>query len=134
LIEENRARTDPRRRQQTVQVKIAARHGSQLSDDARDRIRQKAERLLHFFDRITMIEVTVDLERKDGKWVEFRVDAEHKHDFVAHDSHEELLAAVDLAVEKIKQQIVRYKEKIQNHHRGDGTAAGKEREEPGAED
>jgi ribosome hibernation promoting factor len=107
-----------------VQIKIAARHGSQLNDDARERIRQKAEKLLHYFDRITLIEVTVDLERKTGKWVELRVDAEHKHDFVAHDSQDELLVAMDQAVEKIKQQICRYKEKIQNHHRGDGKAAG----------
>jgi ribosome hibernation promoting factor len=109
-----------------VQVKIAARHGSQLDDDARERIRQKAEKLLHYFDRITLIEVTVDLERKTGKWVELRVDAEHKHDFVAHDSQDELLVAMDQAVEKIKQQICRYKEKIQNHHRGDGKAAASE--------
>ena len=109
-----------------MQIKIAARHGSQLNDDARERIRQKAEKLLHYFDRITLIEVTVDLGGKNGKWVEVRVDAEHKHDFVAQDSHDELLTAVDQAVEKIKQQIRRYKEKIQNHHRGDGKVAGSE--------
>jgi putative sigma-54 modulation protein len=120
-------RRRPCRKKDLVQVKVSSRHGH-LAEDAQKKITEKAERLLHFFDRITMIEVTVDLERKDGKWVEFRVDAEHKHDFVAHDEQPDLMAAVDLAVEKIKQQVRRYKEKIQEHrrdaHLGNGQAEG----------
>jgi putative sigma-54 modulation protein len=96
-----------------VQIKLSARHGH-LSDDHQKDIRQRAEKLLHIFDRITMIDVTVDLGDKIFKKVEILVDAEHKHDFVAHDQHEELMAAVDLAVERIKHQVHRYKEKIQN--------------------
>jgi putative sigma-54 modulation protein len=98
----------------TVQIKIAARHGH-VADETQARIREKAEKLLHYFDRITMIEVTIDLHQKEGKWVEFRVDAEHKHDFVAHDCQDELFAAVDAAVEKIEAKIRKYKERIQDH-------------------
>ena len=43
-----------------MQIKIAARHGH-LSDAQQQFIREKAEKLLHFFERITLIEVTVDL-------------------------------------------------------------------------
>jgi putative sigma-54 modulation protein len=96
-----------------VQIKVSARHGH-LNDDHQKEIREKAEKLLHLFDRITMIEVTVDLGDKLRKKVEFLVDAEHKHDFVARDEHEELSAALDLAVDRIKHQIHRYKEKIQD--------------------
>ena len=64
-----------------------------------------------------MIEVTVDLQDKLHKEVEILVDAEHKHDFVARERNGELLAAMDLAVDKIKHQIHRYKERIQNHRR-----------------
>lgn len=99
-----------------MQIKIAARHGH-LSEAHQAQIREKAEKLLHYFDRITMIEVTVDVADKILKDVEIKVDAEHKHDFVARESHEELLTAVDLAIDKIKAQIHRYKEKIQNHRR-----------------
>jgi putative sigma-54 modulation protein len=95
-----------------VQIKVSARHGH-LSDDHQREIREKAEKLLHFFDRITMIDVTVDLGDKLRKVVEIQVDAEHKHDFVARDEADELQAAVDLAVDRIKHQIHRYKEKIQ---------------------
>jgi len=95
-----------------VQIKVSARHGH-LSDEHQKEIQAKVEKLLHYFDRLTMIEVTVDLGDKLTKKVEILVDAEHKHDFVARNEHEELAAAVDLAVDRIKHQIHRYKEKIQ---------------------
>ena len=96
-----------------MQIKLSARHGH-LTDTHQQDIRQKAEKLLHIFDRISMIEVTVDLGDKIFKKVEILVDAEHKHDFIAHDQHEDLMAAVDLAVDRIKHQVHRYKEKIQD--------------------
>lgn len=96
-----------------MQIKLSARHGH-LTDDAQREIQGKVDKLLHVFDRISMIEVTVDLADKIFKKVEILVNAEHKHDFVARDQHEELMAAVDLAVERIKHQVHRYKEKIQD--------------------
>ena len=101
------------RRPSHVQIKVSARHGH-LNDGHQEEIRLRADKLLHYFDRITFIEVTVDLADKIHKRVEILVDAEHKHDFVAQDEHEELLAAMDMTVDKIKQQIHRYKEKIQD--------------------
>jgi putative sigma-54 modulation protein len=98
-----------------VQVKIAVRHGH-LSDTVQQIIRDKAEKLLHYFERLTMIEVTVEL-RKDDRWVEFLVQAEHKHDFVARESNHDVIAAVDLALDKLEGQLRRYKEKIQDHRR-----------------
>jgi putative sigma-54 modulation protein len=99
-----------------VQIKIAARHGH-LNGVHQKQIQEKAEKLLHYFDRISMIEILVDLHEKADKEVEIKVDAEHKHDFVARERNVDLLAAVDLVIDKIKQQINRYKEKIQNHRR-----------------
>ena len=39
------------------------------------------------------------------------------HDIVAHESHPDVLAAVDLCLAKAEQQLRRYKEKIQDHRR-----------------
>ena len=117
-----------------MQIKISVRHGH-LSDATQQFIRDKAEKLLHFFERLTMIEVTVDL-KKDQKWVEFLVQAEHKHDFVARENHADLLAAVDLALDKLALQLRRYKEKIQDHRRTPSTgqvAGTPAREETGEE-
>jgi putative sigma-54 modulation protein len=101
-----------------VQIKVSTRHG-RLNDGTQEFIQEKANRLLHYFERLMMIEVTVDLqEDKNGeKTVEFLVSAEHKHDFVAHAKHKDILAAVDLVLDKLEQQVRKYKEKIQDHRR-----------------
>ncbi len=103
-----------------MQIKVSTRHGH-LGEDTQQFIRDKAEKLLRFFDRITSIEVTVDLSNQDGQYhVEFLVNAEHKHDFVAHETHSDILAAVDLLLEKLEKQLRRYKEKIQDRRRRPG--------------
>jgi putative sigma-54 modulation protein len=102
-----------------VQIKISARHGH-LSEATQQFIRDKAQKLLHIFQRLTMIEVTVDL-KEDQKLVEFVVSAEHKHDFVARERNPDILAAVDLVMSKLEGQIRRYKEKIQDHRRTPST-------------
>jgi putative sigma-54 modulation protein len=101
-----------------VQVKISVRHGH-LSEPHQAAIREKAEKLLHFFDRLTLIEVTIDLAKTPDKrcTVEFVVQAEHKHDFVARESQQDILAAVDLVMDKLQGQLRRYKEKIQDARR-----------------
>ncbi|MCS7014670.1 MAG: ribosome-associated translation inhibitor RaiA [Gemmatales bacterium] len=96
-------------------VKISARHG-QLSPELQDFIREKAERLVHYFDRLMAVEVTVDL-KGDRKEVEFLVSAEHKHDFVARESAGDVRAAVDMILDKLERQLTRYKEKLQDHRR-----------------
>ena len=44
-----------------MQIKISARHG-QLAEATQQFIHDKAEKLLHIFGRLTLIEVTVDLQ------------------------------------------------------------------------
>jgi putative sigma-54 modulation protein len=98
-----------------VQVKVTARHGH-LDEPMQAEIRIRAEKLLHYFDRLTMIEVTLDL-RGEQKIAEVKVDAEHKHDFVSVAENPDPLAAVSEAVARMKQQITHYKEKVQDHRR-----------------
>ena len=117
-----------------MQIKISARHGH-LSEESQRFIEEKAQKLLHFFQRLTMIEVTVDLKDPE-KTVEFVVLAEHKHEFVASERNADLLAAVDLVLDKLEKQIRRYKEKIQDHRRRPSTgdvAGAPEAEEPSEE-
>ncbi len=102
-----------------MQIKVSARHGH-LSDEHQAAIAAKAEKLLHYFERILLIEVTVDLHATGHmplKKVEIIVNAEHKHDFVAHFEDVDLMTATIGAVDKIKQQIKHYKEKLQDHRR-----------------
>ena len=102
-----------------MQIKISARHGH-LSEPTQQFIREKAEKLLRFFERLTSIEVTVDL-KSDTKQVEILVSAEHKHDFVARERNNDILAAMDLVVDKLEGQLRRYKEKVQDRRRTPST-------------
>jgi putative sigma-54 modulation protein len=103
----------------SVQIKISARHGH-LSDETQSKIKEKLEKLPRYYDRLSSIDVTVDLEHRDAPNVDLRVSAEHKHDFVAVCHSAELMAGVDEVVEKMEQQLVKYKTKIQDRHRGPG--------------
>lgn len=120
-----------------MQVKISVRHGH-LNEDTQAIIKEKANKLLHVFDRLTMIEVTIDLKKPNGDdvLVEFLVQAEHKHDFVAHETQHDVLTAVDLVMHKIQAQLRRYKEKIQDRRRtpSAGEVAGGPRADDASEE
>jgi putative sigma-54 modulation protein len=104
----------------SVQIQISTRHGH-VSDATQEKIRSKVERLNRYFERLTTIEVTLDVEHPEAPAVDVRVSAEHKHDFVATAKAENLLAAVDAVVEKMEQQLRKYKERVQDRHRNTGT-------------
>ena len=102
-----------------MQIRVSARHGH-LSEGTQAKIVAKLEKLPKYFERLTSVEMTVDLEHKDTPTVDLRVSAEHKHDFVATEQAAELMAAVDCAVHKVEQQLRKYKERVQDHHRTPG--------------
>lgn len=99
-----------------MQVSISVRHG-QLAESTQNKLKSKAEKLSRYFDRLMAIEIVVDLQEEQHPSVEIMVSAEHKHDFVASDKSESLIAATDSAVQKIEQQLRKYKEKVQQKHR-----------------
>jgi len=98
-----------------VQVAITCRHGT-LRQDTQAYVTEKAGKLLTYFDRVTAIQVTFDFSNGTTT-AEILVDAEHKHNFVAVESATEAAAAFDAAMHKMEQQIRKYKERIQDHHR-----------------
>jgi len=99
-----------------VQIQISTRHGH-LSDASQDKIKARAEKLLRIFDRLTAIEIIVDLTDSESPRVDAKVSAEHKHDFVAHDQSDNLMGSVDAVIHRLEQQLRKYKEKVQERHR-----------------
>jgi putative sigma-54 modulation protein len=95
-----------------MQVRVTGRHMG-VSDALREFCEQKAERLPRFLDRIQSIEVVVD--GKDGLHVvEMIVHSAGTQPFVAHEQHADAFAAVDLLIDKLEEQVRRYKEKHRN--------------------
>lgn len=98
-----------------MQVAFTCRHGN-VRDEVREHITQKAGKLLTYFERVTAIDVTVEFV-KDRTEVEVLVDTEHRHNFVARETGDDVTATFERALSKMEQQIKRYKEKIQDHRR-----------------
>lgn len=101
-----------------MQISISARHGH-LSPGTQEKITEKVDKLSRYHERVTSIQVTVDLGHKDAPSVEVRVKAEHADDFVATDDADNVLAALDGAVHKVESQLRRHREK-QTEHRAAG--------------
>ena len=112
-----------------MQINISTRHGH-VSEATRDKITAKLEKLSRLFERLTAIELTIDLEHEDDPTVDLKVSAEHKHDFVATDRSGSLMASLDNAIHKLEQQLRKYKEKVLDRHRTPGIRQAESAAEP----
>lgn len=99
-----------------MQLEISVRHGH-LSEASQEKLRSKADKLGRFFERLTSIEIVVDLKDEDSPRVDIMVSAEHKHDFVAHEQSDNLMKSFEAAMQKIEQQLRKYKDRVQSKHR-----------------
>jgi putative sigma-54 modulation protein len=115
----------------SVQINISTRHGH-VSDATRAKITAKLEKLSRLFERLTAIELTIDLEHEDDPQVDLKVSAEHKHDFVATDRAGSLMASLDNSIHKLEQQLRKYKEKVLDRHRVPGNRQAEGAAEPDA--
>ncbi|MDO4550621.1 MAG: ribosome-associated translation inhibitor RaiA [Planctomycetia bacterium] len=101
-----------------MQVNISARHGN-IAEETRAKITEKVSKLSRFLDRITAIDVTVDLEEKETPVVDVQVHTEYRKDFVAQSQPGELFISLDEVNRKLEQQLKKYKEKLISSHRAE---------------
>ena len=103
-----------------MHIELTSRHGD-VAEDVRQLIEQKARKLTHIFERVTAIQVTVDMDPRLGVEVEIVVDAEGSDKFVAHataqDSSSDALTAFELSLHKVEGQLRRHKQRLQDHRR-----------------
>jgi len=97
-----------------VQINVSSRHGH-LSPASQSKITAKVSRLKRYFDRLTALNVTVDLQNSALPAVEIVASAEHMHDMVSHELSGQLWRSVDGAVQKLEQQLRKHKEKVRDH-------------------
>ena len=97
-----------------MQINVSTRHGH-LSPASQSKITAKVSRLKRYFDRLTALNVTVDLEDSALPAVEIVASAERFHDLVSHERSAQLWRSVDGAVQKLEQQLRKHKEKTRDH-------------------
>ncbi len=95
-----------------MQINVTGRHMG-VSEPLKEYCRAKAERLQRFLDRVRLVEVVVD-GKAGVHTVEMIVHSAGAQPFVATERHADAYAAVDLLVDKIEEQLRRYKERHRN--------------------
>ncbi len=110
-----------------MQINISVRHGH-LSPATQERITEKVEAVRKFYDRLTSIQVIVDLSHRDSPTVEITANAEHHDTFVSQVKSDSILTALDGAIDKLEQQLRKHKERLKDHK-----AAGHKHMEPPVE-
>lgn len=98
----------------SVQINVSTRHGH-LSPASQSKIVAKVSRLGRYFDRLTSLVVTVDLENPSLPMVEIVASPEHMHELVSHETSSHLWRSIDGAVQKLEQQLRKHKEKTRDH-------------------
>lgn len=92
-----------------------------VTDSIQEFVEKKLSRLSKYHNRISDIEVVLDEEGLTKK-VEMIVKAEHAQRFVVNESGEDLYACVDVALDKVERQLIRFKEKTRNRKGRTGTS------------
>lgn len=96
-----------------MQINVTGRH-VQVSDDVREYITEKAEKLPRFYDRIQEIEVVLDHESEQFS-AEMIVRVDHEPTIVASETGSDTFVLIDVIVGRVERQLKKLKEKRRIH-------------------
>ncbi len=94
-------------------------HHLEVTPALRTYVMGKLDRITRHFDQVVDVKVLLSIENQTEK--ERRQKAECNihvkgSDMFAESAHEDMYAAVDELVDKLDRQVVRHKDRLQNHH------------------
>ena len=108
-----------------MQITVVGRH-FEVTEAVRKHTTAKVEHLVRLSKSITKIEALLKNEDKKNQ-CELIISIKNSSSIVINVDHDDMYAAIDLAVDKADVQLRRHKEKVSDHHRGGGAkAAGAE--------
>ena len=96
----------------TYNIEVKGRHVL-VTDGMKSYATDKVSKIDRFSSRIIDVIITMDIQKD-----EHRVDVDLKVDHIRIRSHAasgDMYASVDMAVDKLKKQLTRYKKRIQDH-------------------
>lgn len=91
-----------------MQVNISGQH-LEVTDTLRDYVNEKFERLARHFDKITNVQVIMQVEKLQQK-IEATLHVAGG-EVVANAEHTDMYAAIDLLADKLDRQLIKHKEK-----------------------
>ncbi|MFN3579442.1 MAG: ribosome hibernation-promoting factor, HPF/YfiA family [Pseudomonas sp.] len=91
-------------------------HQLDITDALRDYVNEKMSRLERHFDKITNVQVTLEVEKLRQK-AEATLHVAGG-EVVANAEHTDMYAAIDLLTDKLDRQLIKHKEKNLNRQQG----------------
>ncbi len=93
-------------------------HHVEITPALRDYVHDKMERLERHFDNVTNVHVVLSVEKLRHKAeCTFNISGGNLY---ADAIEEDMYAAIDALADKLDRQVKRHKEKLTDHHRGNG--------------
>lgn len=94
-------------------------HHLDVTPALREYVHTKLERITRHFDQVVDVNVLLMVEKNKEKErrqkAEVTLHAKGK-DIFMEQTHEDLYAAIDQLMDKLDRQVVRHKDKVQDHH------------------
>jgi putative sigma-54 modulation protein len=107
-----------RRKEERMNLNISGHH-LDVTPALRDYVVTKLDRVTRHFDQVVDINVLLSVEKlreKDKRQkAEVTLHVKGRDIFVEH-AHEDLYAAIDQLMDKLDRQVVRHKDRVQDHH------------------
>jgi len=100
-----------------MQINITGHHVD-ITPALRTYVEEKLDRLERHFDNITNAHVILEIE-KDRQKAEATIHVSRGQVY-ADSEDENMYAAIDSLADKLDRQIKKHKEKLKDHHRGEG--------------
>jgi putative sigma-54 modulation protein len=94
-------------------------HHMEVTPALREYVLNKIERVIRHFDQVVDIHILLSVEnmkekeRRQKAEVTLRVKG---REIFVEQAHEDLYAAIDELMDKLDRQVVRHKDRVQNHH------------------
>jgi putative sigma-54 modulation protein len=94
-------------------------HHLEVTPALRSYVTTKLDRIMRHFDQVVDVKVLLTVEKQKEKERRQRAECNihvKGSDMFAESAHSDLYAAVDDLVDKLDRQVVRHKDRLQNHH------------------
>lgn len=94
-------------------------HHLDVTPALRSYVTSKLDRITRHFDQVVDVKVILTVEKQKEKEKRQRAECNihvKGNDMFAESSHFDLYAAVDELVDKLDRQVVRHKDRMQDHH------------------
>lgn len=94
-------------------------HHLDVTPALRSYVTSKLDRVIRHFDQVVDVRVLLTMEKQKEKERRQRAECNIRvkgNDMFAESSHFDLYAAVDELVDKLDRQVVRHKDRLQDHH------------------